>query len=164
MTGADVAVRPLADADAGWARELLAAHMGSEVVAGHGELMRPLELPGLVAEIAGRPVGLLTYRIDERGCEIVTIHSAREGEGAGSALIAAVAAEALGARCRRLWVMTTNDNLPALRFYQRRGFRLAAVRPGAVDEARRTLKPEIPETGEDGIPIRDEIDLEMDLT
>jgi len=59
--------------------------------------------------------------------------------------------------------MTTNDNLRALGFYQRRGFRLASLRPGAVDEARRTLKPEIPEIGDDGIPIRDELDLEMDL-
>ena len=64
---------------------------------------------------------------------------------------------------RRLWVLTTNDNVDALRFYQRRGFRLSALRPGAVDEARRQLKPEIPELGEYGIPIRDEIELEMPL-
>jgi hypothetical protein len=56
--------------------------------------------------------------------------------------------------------VTTNDNVDALRFYQRRGFRLRAVRPGAVDDARRTLKPEIPAVGEQGIPIRDEIELE----
>ena len=164
MAGGDVAVRAFAAGDAAWAAELLAAHLGSEVAAGHGELLRPLELPGLVAEAAGERVGLLTYRIDERGCEIVTIHSAREGLGAGSALVAAVTEEALAAGCRRLWVMTTNDNLSALGFYQRRGFRLAAVRPGAVDDARRTLKPEIPATGESGIPIRDELDLDMDLS
>ena len=163
MTGSEVGVRPLATDDARWAAEFVAVHVGSEVVAGHGELLRPLELPGMVAELDGERVALLTYRIDERGCEIVSIHSAREGAGAGSALIAAVTEEALGAGCRRLWVMTTNDNLPALGFYQRRGFRLAAVRPGAVDEARRTLKPEIPQVGENGIPIRDELDLEMDL-
>jgi GNAT superfamily N-acetyltransferase len=159
----EVRVRPIDAGDAAWARELLAAHLGSDIVAGHGELLRPLELPGLVAELDGEPAGLLTYRIDERGCEIVTIHSAPEGAGAGSALLAAVTEEALAAGCRRLWVMTTNDNLRALRFYQRRGFRLAALRSGAVDEARRTLKPEISEIGDDGIPIRDELDLEMDL-
>jgi len=159
----EIRVRAIGEGDTGWARGLLEAHLGSAAVAGHGELLRPLELPGLVAELGVERVGLLTYRIDERGCEVVSIHSATEGVGAGSALIAAVTEEAVGAGCRRLWVMTTNDNLDALRFYQRRGFRLAALRPGAVEEARRTLKPEIPEKGDDGIPIRDELDLEMDL-
>ena len=67
------------------------------------------------------------------------------------------------AGCRRLWVVTTNDNLGALRFYQRRGFRLAALRPGAVDASRALLKPEIPSLGNDGIPLRDEIELELSL-
>jgi hypothetical protein len=61
-----------------------------------------------------------------------------------------------------LRLTTTNDNLTALRFYQRRGFRIAAVRPGAVAAARR-LKPTIPELGEHGIPIRDEIELALTL-
>ena len=61
-----------------------------------------------------------------------------------------------------LRVTTTNDNLNALRFYQRRGFRITAVRPGAVDEARRT-KPSISTSGEDGIPIHDEIELERQV-
>ncbi len=54
--------------------------------------------------------------------------------------------------------MTSNDNLRALRFYQRRGFRLKELRPGAVDEARR-LKPQIPLGGAEGIPMREEIEL-----
>jgi hypothetical protein len=60
-----------------------------------------------------------------------------------------------------VWLTTTNDNLDALRFYQRRGFRISAVRPRAVERARATLKPEIPEVGAYGIPVRDEIDLEL---
>ncbi|MGD8245715.1 MAG: hypothetical protein PVG25_02965 [Anaerolineae bacterium] len=63
---------------------------------------------------------------------------------------------------QRIWLITTNDNLAALRFYQRRGFSLVAVHPGAVDQAR-TLKPEIPAIGHSGIPIRDEIELELPL-
>ena len=59
----------------------------------------------------------------------------------------------------RLWVVTTNDNLPALAFYQLHGLRLASLRPRAVDLARR-IKPAIAETGYDGIPIRDELELE----
>ena len=68
------------------------------------------------------------------------------------------------AGCTRLWLVTTNDNVDALRFYQRRGFRLARLRAGAVDESRATLKPEIPTSGSYGIPLRDELELEMDLS
>jgi hypothetical protein len=60
-------------------------------------------------------------------------------------------------------VLTTNDNVDALRFYQRRGFRLAELHPGAVDEARARLKPEIPRVGDHGIPLRDELMLEKEV-
>ncbi len=63
--------------------------------------------------------------------------------------------------CSRIFVITTNDNVEALRFYQRRGFRLAELRAGDVDRSRRELRPEIPEVGEFGIEIRDEIELEL---
>jgi GNAT superfamily N-acetyltransferase len=78
--------------------------------------------------------------------------------GVGTALLAAVERKA-----RRLWLLTTNDNVDALRFYQRRGFRLAELHPGGVEESRARLKPEIPETGEYGIPIRDELILEKEV-
>jgi len=67
------------------------------------------------------------------------------------------------AGCRRVWLVTTNDNVDALAFYQRRGFRLAALHRAAVTEARETLKPEIPEVARNGIPIRDELELELEL-
>ena len=67
------------------------------------------------------------------------------------------------AGCRRLWLVTTNDNVDALRFYQRRGFRLTELQAGAVDVSRATLKPSIPEVGDHGIPIRDELVLERSL-
>jgi len=66
------------------------------------------------------------------------------------------------AGCERIWLVTTNDNLEALRFYQRRGFVLSALRPRAVDEARRKLKPQISTVGEFRIPLRDEIDCGRD--
>ena len=73
-------------------------------------------------------------------------------------LIQAIRAEAKRRGCHEIMLTTTNDNIGALRFYQRRGFRLAALRPGAVDRSR-LRKPEIPRTGDFGIPLRDEIDL-----
>ena len=157
-----VVVRPLEESDRAWARVFL-RDRGSEVVAAHGTLLHPPELPGLVAMAGEDPVGLLTYRIEDGALEVVSLHSGREGIGAGTALLEAAQREAGAAGCARLWLITTNDNLHALGFYQRRGLRLAAVRPGAVDEARRTLKPSIPATGNDGIPIRDEFELELRL-
>src|SRR5439155_8963 len=81
----------------------------------------------------------------------------------GTALLAEAGLTAAAAGCTRLWLITTNDNVDALRFSQRRGFRLAALYPGAVDDSRARLKPEIPPVGDYGIPLRDELELELRL-
>jgi GNAT superfamily N-acetyltransferase len=120
------------------------------------------ELPGFIATHYSKPVGLVTYRIDGNECEIVTMNSLLEGIGIGSALIAAVKNVAAEAGCKRLWLITTNDNTAALRFWQKRGFLLVAVHRNALEQSRR-LKPEIPLIGNDGIPLRDEIELELIL-
>jgi ribosomal protein S18 acetylase RimI-like enzyme len=132
-------------------------------VARRGELVHPLDHPMLVAEENRRLVALLTYVVTGADCEVLTLHVDDRRRGLGSTLIAEVKEIARRAGCTRLWVLTTNDNVDALRFYQRRGFRLAAVRAGAVDASRTFLKPEIPAIGAHGIPIRDEIELEQEL-
>ncbi len=159
---APLGVRPLGATDHEWAVRFLIERWGSERTVVHGAMFWPGELPGFVAEQGGERVGLLTYHVDGSSCEIVTVDSARPGQGIGTALVAAVETAARQAGCRRLWLVTTNDNVEALRFYQRRGLSLVAVRPGAVTAARR-LKPEIPLTGLHDIPLRDEIELEMVL-
>jgi GNAT superfamily N-acetyltransferase len=121
-----------------------------------------MALPGFVALLDGVPAGLATYNVEAAECELVTLNSLVGRRGIGTALVEAVRAEAMAQSCRRLRLITTNDNTQALRFYQRHGFRLAALRPGAIDAAR-ALKPEIPLFGIDNIPIRDEIELELDL-
>jgi ribosomal protein S18 acetylase RimI-like enzyme len=127
-------------------------------MAAHGVVYEPATLDGFVAEDpdTGELLGLLTYHLTEDACEIVTIDALVERRGVGTALLEAAAA--LGRE--RLWVVTTNDNASALDWYQRRGFRVVAVHEGAVDRARRSLKPEIPRSAPDGTPIRDEIELE----
>ena len=156
------AVRALEPDDRPWVRGLIAERWGAATIVVHGTLFLPAELPGLVAERDGERVGLLTYDVREDGCEIVTLDSMRSGVGVGTALIEAAKETARRVDCRRLWLTTTNDNLDALRFYQRRGFVLAALHREAVTAARR-LKPEIPPIGAHGIPIRDEIELETTL-
>lgn len=155
-------VRPRAEADREAVEEFLAARH-SRRVARLGELLDPLEHTALVADDDGRLAGVLTYLIDGDRCEMLTLHTAEQWTGVGTALVEAAARLAADAGCSTLWLLTTNDNVDALRFYQRRGFRLAELRAGAVDESRARLKPEIPRTGNYGIPIRDELVLERPL-
>jgi len=106
---------------------------------------------------------VLTYIVDRDQCEILTLHTAEQWRGVGTALVGAVERLAAQQGCRRLWLITTNDNLDGLRFYQRRGFRLAALHASAVDDSRARLKPEIPVVGDYGIPLRDELELDKQL-
>ncbi len=131
---------------------------GDEIIA-HGEIFRPDQMEGFVA---GDWSGVVTYCLRDKECEIVSLDSLQEGRGTGSALIQAVIHEAHTHGCTRLVLTTTNDNLRALGFYQKRGFALLKVLPRAVDETRK-VKPRIPMIGAHGIPLRDEIELEMKL-
>ena len=132
-------------------------------VARLGRIEDSLAHPALVAERDGQLAGVLTYVLASNSCEVLTLHAAERQSGVGTALLRSVEEVATSAGCSRLWLITTNDNLDALRFYQRRGFRLAALHAGAVDDSRARLKPEIPRTGEYGIDLRDELVLEKDL-
>ena len=107
--------------------------------------------------------GLLTYIVDGPVMEILTLHAERQWGGCGTSLVRALERLATDAGGARIFVITTNDNVDGLRFYQRRGFRLAELRPGAVDRSRVVLKPEIPVVGAYGIPLRDELVLDKAL-
>ena len=136
---------------------------GADAVVAHGERIVPSRLPGVVALSTGHIAGHASYRIVDKACEVTTIAADPPRNGIGSRLMDAILVEARRSGCHRVVLTTTNDNLDALRFYQRRGFRLVALRPGAVDVARRDLKPEIPKVGSYGIAIRDELDLALTL-
>ena len=159
-----VTVRALTDDDRLWALEVERDSWGDAVVARRGELVDPMVLPGFVAVVEGDRAGLVTYAVRGDECEVVTIRSLREGIGAGRALLDAVRDAAVAAGCRRLWLVTTNDNLRALEIYQRWGMTIAAFHRDAVTEARKHLKPSIPERSSNGIPIRHELELELILT
>ena len=132
------------------------------LVVSRGRLHRADELPALIAQENGHMVGLLTYAVEGDAFEVVTLHAAIPGRGAGTRLLKAAREHAGALGCRRLWLITTNDNEPAIGFYQRRGMRLVAVHTNALDRSRR-LKPEIPHFGIGGQPIRDEIEFEYRL-
>ncbi|HEY7966558.1 MAG TPA: GNAT family N-acetyltransferase [Solirubrobacteraceae bacterium] len=156
-------VRALREDERGWLAEHLRLAWGSATLVSRGRARDGATLPAFVATAGDVLAGLATYEIEGRECELVTIEAFQPRRGIGSALMKEVAAAARAQGCARLWLVTTNDNLGALRFYQRRGLAIVAVHRGAVDEAR-ALKPEIPLHGEDGIAIHDEIELELVLT
>jgi GNAT superfamily N-acetyltransferase len=157
-----VKIRPVSEDDRPTLSWLVTQLWGAEVVAVHGSMLRPAELPGFIAERSGRVTGLLTYQVVGDMLEIVTLNAIDRRAGIGTQLIEAAVIAARRYGCRQVRLTTTNDNVDALRFYQRRGFRLAELRPGAVDKSRQ-VKPEIPRVGEYGIPLHDEIDLTLQV-
>lgn len=157
-----VVVRATEPRDAAAATRILAASWGGPLVVSRGRVHDASRLPGLVAELGGDVVGLLTYDIAGDACEVVTIDAAVRRRGVGSALLQAVVPIARAAGCRRVWLITTNDNVDALRFYLRNGMRLVAVHLDALTRSRE-LKPSIPHTAGDGTPMCDEWELELSL-
>lgn len=153
-------VRPLRETDRERARAWLREHW-AESMAANGELLYPAEHDGF---IAGDWDGLITYRIAAGRCEVTLVMALRKGEGIGSALLGATVEAARAGGCTDLWLISTNDNLHALEWYERKGFTVTEVREGAVDRSRETLKPSIPTHNPDtGLPISDEIELSLAL-
>lgn len=158
----NIVIRPIELSDRDWIIDLLITHWISTRIVTKGKIHDAETLPGFIALISGKRVGLLTYLITNNECEIITLNSLVEKNGVGSMLIEAAKEIAFQSGCNRLWLITTNDNIPALYFYQKRGFQLVAIHKNAL-EISRQLKPEISMSGMFGIPLRDEIELEMQL-
>ena len=156
-------VREKEPEDQPWIEKMLRERWGGVQVIVHNEIFDAHLLPALVA---GEREGLATFRIQQTNlikfAELMTLDAVKANQGVGTALIEALISRLRVEMVVVLRVTTTNDNLDALRFYQRRGFRITAVRPGAVDNAR-LIKPSISLIGEYGIPLRDEIDLERQI-
>jgi ribosomal protein S18 acetylase RimI-like enzyme len=155
-------IRSLTEEDSPFVRRFMVEHWGGEEIVVHKTVYHPDELPGFAVVWEGEIAGLITYQMQENSCEIVTLNSLQPNQGIGLALIKKVETAARDKGCARLRLVTTNDNLNALGFYQRHGFRLTAIDVGAVNESRK-LKPGIPLVGENGIPINDEIMFEKEI-
>jgi GNAT superfamily N-acetyltransferase len=149
-------IRPLAPGDRADVRRLVEKEWGLPVVTLTGAY-DPSTLPGFVALDDAELLGAITYRLDDDGCEVVTLNALRRHRGVGTALLMAAkgVADATG---RRLWLVTTNDNLEALSFYQRRGMDITALHRDFADRVR-AQKHDVHDLGDGAIPFRHAFEL-----
>ena len=158
--GGHVQIVAITEEHRDWLRKRVQEIWNGRCVVQRGVAYEPADLPGFIALKDGEPVGVATYRLEQGSdCELITLDSFKQWHGIGSALMEAVEEEARKNGCARMWMVTTNDNIDGLRFYQRKGYVISAVHVNAVEQSRK-LKPTIPLVGMYGIAIRDEIELE----
>jgi ribosomal protein S18 acetylase RimI-like enzyme len=158
-----ITIRPVLPEEKTALIQSITEEWGGTTMVSRGNVLYADKIPTLVAVADdGQVVGHLTYAEDEKEIELVTIKAEQERQGIGTKLIEELVSRARKMGKKRIVLITTNDNTDALRFYQRRGFVLKELRPDAITEARK-IKPEIPEFGFHGIPIRDEIELWCEL-
>ena len=155
-------IREIAPNDREKVNCFLREQWGGTMMVLRGELVELDGAPGFIAWEDGEFVGLVTYMIEAGECEVLSLDSLRERKGNGTALMDKVISLAREAGCRRVKLITTNDNINALRFYQKRGFDMAALYRNAMVKSR-SMKPSIPLIGMDGIPLRHELELELVL-
>jgi len=156
-------LRRLTPGDLPRLRQFWIEYWGSEEMVARGRVYRPEQLEGwFVVEDENEWVGLITFLMEADECEVTSLDSLRPGKGIGTRLMDKAIEEAHARKCDRLFLITTNDNLHALGFYQKRGFEIVTIYRGAIGESRKR-KPGIPLIGMNGIPLRDEIELEIKL-
>lgn len=161
MSGSpDVWVRAVTVSDRRWVRTTLVRNWTSTTVARRGELIDATRLRGFVALVGRSRAGLALVDVRGGDYEVVTISTSRPRRGIGQALMQQCADDARTLGCSRVWLVTTNNNVGAIAFYERFGMRLCAVHRGAVSQAR-ALKSSIPLLDGHGVPIADELEFEL---
>ena len=155
-----IEIMPVTEKERSWVLEIV-RRWGADYIMSRGRKVYPAEIDAYYAINQDHErVGLATYEIVGDQCELVTLDAFAKFGGIGTLLLQRVADSARERGCKRLLLITTNENFDAMRFYQRRGMKLGAVHFGAFDEAR-MIKPSIPEYGPQGVPLRDEFEFEM---
>jgi N-acetylglutamate synthase-like GNAT family acetyltransferase len=157
-----IIIRSTEENDRPWMRGVMRKWWGSESVVIRKTKYEPAEMGGFIALHNEEKVGLVILRYNETLCEIMSLTVSGTHPQIGSQLISSAVEDAKKHNSERMIVVTTNDNITALRFYQKMGFRLHELRLGIIEESRK-IKPQIPLIGNYHIPIWDEIELEMVL-
>lgn len=155
-----LSIRPILNSDKQFVVQALKNLWGSEQIVYSGVTFDAGKLPGFIAEENERIVGLVTFFLNQESLQIISINSLTPGKGIGTTLIEEVIKVAHKNGLGKILAVTTNDNNAAIEFYKKRGFTISKIKKGAAAMSRK-VKPEIPLLGESGIPIEDEIELEM---
>jgi len=155
-------IRPTTVNDKPFMRAEMRKWWGDEMVVVRGKKYHPAEHDGFIAEQNGEIRGLILLHFADDLCEIISLSTSTEAPPIGKDLVSAAMDQARDKGAQKIIVVTTNDNVGALRFYQQMGFSISAWRKNAINISR-TIKPQIPLRGNYNIPIRDEIELEIQL-
>lgn len=142
--------------------DFIIQHWFTTDMVARGQIFDMTVLDGLVMHEDETIIGLITYRFQNNECEIMSLDSLKENCGIGTELVKWVVKLAREKKCTKIKLITTNDNLNAMCFYQKRGFDMTHLYYNALESSRK-LKPSIPENGDYGIPIKHEIEFEMKL-
>lgn len=153
-------IREIADQDKKLIVDFLSKEWGSSIIVTKGKIHEIEKLSGYVAIIDDEIKGIITYSISDKECEIVSLNSLISNKGIGSLLINTVVDNAKLNSCKRVWLITTNDNIKAIRFYQKRGFNFIHVHRDAIKKSR-IIKPQIPLFGYNDIAIKHELEFEL---
>jgi GNAT superfamily N-acetyltransferase len=135
--------------------------LGSDILVTRGKIYRAEDLDGILVYDNRKIIGLGLYYIKNNECEIVLLETFVQNKGIGTQIIEKIKEIAKTENCKRIWLITTNENINALRFYQKRGFHFSNIYINALEESRK-INPGIPKE-ENGIEIRDEIEFEMEI-
>jgi ribosomal protein S18 acetylase RimI-like enzyme len=154
----DYQVRAVEAGDRDWLKTVFEKEWGADLIVAKGHCYTAADVAGFMAEAGENKIGLITFVSKGTEVEIVSLNSFQEKRGIGSALIDALVGWCETHKIKSLSLITSNDNLNALGFYQRRGFQLVKVYPNAIDQTREKFKPGLPLIGENRIPLRDELE------
>ena len=155
-------IREINKSDTDWIKQVFIERWGGDFIVTRGKIYKIRELRGFIAELDNKNVGLITYKVKKGEIEIISLDSFLKNKGVGTNLVKAIMDLAKKEKIKRIWLITTNDNLSALKFWENRGFCVTRVYPNAIEKSRK-IKLSIPAFGENNIAIKDEIELEIKL-
>jgi N-acetylglutamate synthase-like GNAT family acetyltransferase len=156
----DIQIRPLQVTDQAWKESMLTQYWGSTTIVRKGEVIDLSSHDGFMVSLGDQPAGFCTFQLFQNKLEITNLVSWIQGKGVGAKLLEGIKNTAIDKNVELIWLVTTNDNVSGLKFYQKNGFHLVALYPNALEKSRQ-LKPGIPLTGLENIPMRDELELSM---
>jgi ribosomal protein S18 acetylase RimI-like enzyme len=122
-------------------REFVKRFWGEEEQLAFGRNFVVAELPAFVAKARSGVLGFVSFV--EKGDAVIIVAVGvlpqYQGSGLGTGLIRKVENEAKRLGKRRMLVATSNDDLPALAFYQALGFQVFEVKPNFIAEKHGTV-------------------------